>query len=147
MEVAIRRIEATDIDQAAELFLLAYAGPPWNETWSFDTAKDRLKELVQTNGWLGVGAFEQAALIGFSIGVPYTSFKGKTLFVAELLVSPDKQRKGIGNLLLTELQNLARENELCSSWLVSRSSGELLDFYKTNDFRYSQNLGLYSKPL
>lgn len=106
--------------EAASIIVQAYAEPPWNEKWSLDGANTRLLELSSTPGWIGVGAVEDGAIRGFAIGHPYTSASGTGLYIPEIAVLPQYQRRGIGTQLLKLLQKEASKCGFTRTWLLSQ---------------------------
>lgn len=62
--------------------------------------------------------------------------KAMTYYIKDLVVNPNNQHKGIGSLLLNEIEKYIMEN-ISMSWAVSLeliSSNEGIDFYKNKGF-------------
>lgn len=147
MSIVFQRINYNQALCAAPVIKQAYFEPPWNEEWSLDKATSRIKELLATPGWLGVGAVEDNKLHGFAMGFPLTTVAGRGLYVAEVAVLPTHQRQGIGTKLLKLLEEEARISGFLSMWLVSQKEGIAATYYKANAYKQSAKLRVYSKTL
>ena len=83
-----------------------------------------------------LGAYEGDSLIGFlrAVGDGVT-----VLFVQDLLVRPDWQRKGVGSALMREL--LRRYETVYQTELLADGTEELAAFYAALGFRSAEELG------
>jgi len=94
-----------------------------------------------------VAAFDAERPVGFAFGLPHTSVMGRGIHVAEIAIRPQHQRSGIGSCLLVRLEEEARTMGYVHVWLVSRSTGGVAEYYKSNDYQHSEKLCVYSKKL
>lgn len=147
MSIIFRRINQDQAPEAALIIVKAYIEAPWHEKWSVEGASARIAEMFTTPSWIGVGAFDGEGLCGFAVGIPHTAAAGCTLYIPEIAVLPDRQRKGIGKGLLNMLETEAQKRGLASVWLVSRQTGGAAEYYRAADYEQSTTLRVYSKPL
>lgn len=135
------------VGEAASIFIRAYAQSPWNEEWSLDLAFQRVRELLAHPSCIVIRACQEDRLVGFAIGTPHTSAVGPTLYLAELVVDPAVQRRGIGKALLEQMEGEAIQSGYTGMWLVTELAGSTAEFYANPGFRASSRLKVVSKRL
>ncbi|MBD2678570.1 MULTISPECIES: hypothetical protein [Nostoc] len=67
------------LERCAYLYVEVFNSEPWNEQWSFTTARTRLFEIINTPGFVGF-VFKQDELLGFLAGYCKQGQKSKTSF-------------------------------------------------------------------
>ncbi len=147
MPIIYRRVTRDEALLNADIIVEAYARPPWHEEWCLQNAISRIDELTTTPMCLAVAAFDAERPVGFAFGLPHTSVMGRGIHVAEIAIRPRYQRSGIGSRLLWTLEEDARAMGYVHVWLVSRSTGGVAEYYKSNDYEHSEKLCVYSKKL
>ncbi|MGE1161608.1 hypothetical protein ACQJ0H_22850, partial [Pantoea agglomerans] len=60
---------------------------PWSESWTYETAKERLTDLLHTPKFLGFLFHIDNNLVGFIAGNSKVSYQGLTFYLAELCVN------------------------------------------------------------
>ena len=147
MPIVYRRMTRQEALESADIIVEAYAKQPWHEEWTIENAVSRIDELTTTPKCLAVAAFDGTQPIGFAFGLPHTSVMGRGIHIAEIAIRPKHQRGGIGSRLLNYLEAEARILGFVFVWLVSRSTGGVAEYYKSNDYEHSEKLCVYSKKL
>jgi len=147
MATRFRQLTPDEVLRGAVIIVQVYAEAPWNEDWSIENAARRLNELATTPGCFAIGAFRAEEFIGFAIAIPHTSVAGRGLYIAEIAILPQYQRKGIGTSLLECLEAKARDAGFLHVWLVSRRTGGVSAYYGRNGYQRSRTLGVYTKRL
>jgi hypothetical protein len=49
MELKIRKPAIDDIDEIIELYIDTYKREPWNENWKKETAREKIKDAIESN--------------------------------------------------------------------------------------------------
>ena len=92
------------------------------------------KEVVNTPAQLAIDLFESKicyayvaqennALIGFALYyISYSTWKGKSLYLEDLFVIPDRRKDGVGGLLFDKVVETAKR------WKVKRMDWQVLDW-------------------
>lgn len=144
--VACRSIHLAEHRQeAVSIFVESYALPPWSEDWSLDLATLRIADMAETPGCISAGVFEDGALIGFAVGTPDTSPRGRSVYLREIVLAPAHQSRGLGRTLITEMERLARSVGYSGIWLVTTRAGSTAQFYAKVGFEESDHLVVFSK--
>lgn len=108
MTCVVRPFTNDDISQVVEIYIAAFAEPPWSESWSEDEVrKDMDYALSQTDPVIIVAEIGRD-IIGFTWGynLPLEKFPflsgntdKKSSYMDEIAVRPEKRLSGVGKLL------------------------------------------------
>ncbi|QLF70607.1 GNAT family N-acetyltransferase [Peteryoungia desertarenae] len=148
MLITTRRLsDSAEVCQASSLFRNAYAEAPWYETWTELAAHERLLELAGMPGRIAVGAYVESRMIGITVGFTQSNVRGKSLYIAEVVVEPYYQAKGVGRRLLEVMQQEAKAEGHVGAWLVTRGEGRTAEFYRKLDFTQSESLRIFNLML
>lgn len=135
------------LDQCIELYMKVFNSGPWNETWSYDTAKERLVDLLNTPKFLGFLLFDQDNLIGFIAGNSKRTYSGGTFYIAELCVNNKTQGKGYGSKLLRYLEEELVKRKIQSVYLLTAPGGQAEAFYRKNQYSINDNRVVIKKNI
>lgn len=134
------------LDACAHLFVEVVNGEPWNEHWTRETARMRLFETLNTPGFVGF-VWRQNQLLGFVVGYCEQWDDGKHFYLKEICVRPDKQRQGIGTMLLSQLTNTLATMNVSLVYLLTMKEGQTEAFYMKNGYQRSPRMILMSQRL
>lgn len=127
------------LDRCAYLYVEVFNSEPWNEEWSFNTARTRLFEIINTPGFVGF-VFKQDELLGFLAGYCKQGQKSKSFYLEEICVRPDKQRQGIGTKLLNKLMDTLIYIEVNRVYLLTNKDGQAETFYTKHGYQRNQQM-------
>ncbi|MGI8639538.1 MAG: ribosomal protein S18-alanine N-acetyltransferase [Pyrinomonadaceae bacterium] len=145
---SIEIIKEVDISDIIEIQTECRLSP-----WSYQDYQD---EILRRDS-ASFTAKNKQTVIGFIIArliIPenYNNYNNSFLKleaeIYNLAVKPNFQQKGIGNLLLRQFIQKAKENQVNSIWLEVRESNQTaLSFYKNNKFKeIYKRKNFYSHP-
>ncbi|MED4041149.1 GNAT family N-acetyltransferase [Niallia taxi] len=135
------------IDQCIELYISVFNSEPWNETWTYPAAKERLTDLLHTPKFLGFLLYEKDNLIGFIAGNSKRSYAGLTFYLAELCINNRIQGKGFGTKLLLSLEEELQRRDIQSLYLLTANGGAAETFYLKNGYETNGNRLVMRKSL
>lgn len=136
---SIRPIADGDLDDCASLFVEVFNAPPWNDSWTHETALTRLSDIAASPGSRGLAAVRGGRIDGFALGQIEQWHSGRHFYLREMCVRPDLQRQGIGASLLSELDVLLVTDGVESVYLIA-APGPTESFYETNGYHRSQHV-------
>jgi len=131
----IRPLVVSDLPGVAGLYLETFNAPPWNDGWSESAALERLRRYHDMADSVGVVAIEGAKVVGFALGMAERWVGGEHFHLKEMCTSPDRQRTGIGSLVLEELMRILRDRGVEAIYLETRPQSGAAEFYAKNGFR------------
>jgi ribosomal protein S18 acetylase RimI-like enzyme len=143
MNIKIRKVKRRDLNGMVRLFLRAYAKPPYSDKW---TKKDAIKSIrSEINRGEGYIAKEKGKMVGF-----ITITKEKTdkiyLFIENLVVDENCQRKGIGESLVNKIEKEYKKDNTIIS-LAARKDSSAYKFYKRMGYKENKVNVLMGKRL
>jgi N-acetylglutamate synthase-like GNAT family acetyltransferase len=109
MSYLIRKAEQNDLDRLAQIYINAYAGEPWFETWQFEKAKERIAEVLLSSKSLCFIYEENSIIMGCSLCMIMTWHTGLQLEGKELFVDPQYQKKGIAGKLVHYVESMTAD--------------------------------------
>jgi aminoglycoside 3-N-acetyltransferase I len=129
-EVRARRLTSGDREPARTLFAMmadvfAEEGEPLRD--------DYLDRLLRRDDFWAIAAFSGDDIIGGVTAhtLPMTRTEASELFVYDIAVRRDRQRSGVGRLLLTALLEAAEETGIQDVFVAADNDDDhALDFYR-----------------
>lgn len=142
----IRLLTEDDLLACARLYSQVFSSSPWNEPWSEEAALQRLRHFYHCRGFVGFIAHEDS-LKGFVLGNREPFHSGQLFYLREMCVDAKKQNTGCGSQLLERLQDELSRREVRAMYLTTEREIDAAAFYQKRDFKYSESMGFYVKPL
>ena len=135
------------LDACANLLVQVFNNEPWNEPWTFKTARILLLQVFNTPGFVGFVLLGDSEIIGFIVGYCEQSCNHRRFFLREICVHSDKQRQGIGAKLVRQLIDTLSTMNINLIYLLTMKDGELKNFYTKSGFHQSPNTVLMLQEL
>jgi GNAT superfamily N-acetyltransferase len=143
----IKLFTMNDLQKCCELYVRTFSDEPWYDHWTKETAYARLLELVENKRFIGYTQWHEDELIGAAFCYLKTFQNGLEIFVEEMWVSPDFQRKGYGLALMDEIEKYATENGIVAIALFTGKSKPSFDFYKKCGYKHLEELAFMHKRM
>jgi len=141
----IKTFLMNDLQKCCELYVRTFNGEPWYDHWTKESAYARLFELTENKRFLGYTLWNNDELVGAVFCNLKTYHSGSEIYVEELWVSSDCQRKGCGTILMDEVEKYAKENAIASVTLLTGKGKPSFDFYKKRDYKHLEYLAFLYK--
>lgn len=113
-----------EIKKLAEVFAGAFNAPPWNDSWSVETAQKRLSLMLDGKAAYALAAFDRGKIRGGAVGC-FEIYCEKTVFnLREFFVDKDMKGRGEGEAMFKELKERLAEmgvNEMTLNTLRGRT--------------------------
>jgi len=136
-----------DLQKCCELYVKVFNGSPWYDKWTNDTAHAYLRELADNNRFLGYTLWDNDVLIGAVFAHMKNHYKGEEIFIDELFISPECQRKGYGMVLMDAVEKYARENGFVSVTLLTGVNKPPFAFYEKLGYKHLSHLAFMHKRM
>jgi GNAT superfamily N-acetyltransferase len=132
MEIIIRRATKTDCGRLLELIqeLAAYEKAPEEVTVGLDHFVEA--GFGENPVWWAFCAEVSGSIVGFALYyIRYSTWKGKTMYLEDIIVTEAMRGKGVGKLLFDKLVAEAKERQLRRMvWQVLEWNETAIAFYK-----------------
>jgi aminoglycoside 6'-N-acetyltransferase I len=140
-------ITTDNLEQCIELYIKVFNSEPWNENWTYETAKERLTDLLHTPKFTGFFWKNNETPIGFIAGNSKKTYQGITFYLAELCINNEIQGKGYGSKLLQFLEEELQKKNIKSIYLLTSNGGLAENFYRKNGYVVNNNRIVMKKNL
>lgn len=131
-EIRIRRLGAGDESVAIVLFaMMASVFEEGEQGASLDV--EYVRTLLARPDFLALAAIRGGDVIGGVTGhvLPMTRSRAAELFIYDLAVRPDSQRRGVGRRLVESLRDLAQSQGIATSFVAAdNEDAHALSFYR-----------------
>lgn len=143
----IREIAPSDIDPCAQLFVMTFSNPPWNENWPAEVARKRLADCAASPGFLGLLAGDADGVHGFAFGNVQHYGTERHYYLLELCVRTDRQREGIGGRLLTALRERMEADGIARIYTLTARDTPAQEFYLKQGYYTSPRMVMMARRL
>jgi len=134
------------IPNLAELYIQTYNAPPWNDQWTIPLATQKLDEMINTSNSFGLVCYgDDNNILGMIVGVCKTWYSGKEFFVDDFFVIPSRQGKGIGTLLIKELESRLNSKGVDRIYLFTSRGDKTEGYYKKRGYKSWDSLVIMGK--
>jgi aminoglycoside 6'-N-acetyltransferase I len=111
-----------------------YNNELWQCRWSLETAKDYLCDYFEMKKFVGYVLIKSNKIIGAIFCHEKIWWNNSELFIDEMFISPELQRKGYGTQLIKSAENYVKANNLAGFTLSTNRYAPAPNFYKKNGF-------------
>ena len=136
----IRAFHPDDMATCVHLLIAAYNREPWNDHWTIEAATKYLNEFAASDQFVGFVICENEAVIGAMFAHRKTWWTNDELFVDELYIAPDLQRKGYGERLLAHAERYAKSAGLAGLTLLTNQYLPAKAFYTKIGYTHAEHV-------
>lgn len=136
----IRRYRADDLNAAAAVFTAAFAASPWNEEWSVEISRTRIKELMSSPQSIGYVYEDSSGIKAILCGRRLTYLHGPEYVIDEFCVSPELHRSGIGTAVLGYATDELKKEGVVAMALMTVKGYPSEKFYIKNGFEGNEEM-------
>jgi aminoglycoside 6'-N-acetyltransferase I len=111
-----------------------YNNEIWQNFWSFEKAKEYLKDITEFKKFIGFTLLVDNSIKGAILGREKTWWNNNEIFIEEMFVSPELQRQGYGTALLNAVECYIKEKGLAGFTLLTNRYTPAPNFYRKNGF-------------
>ena len=147
LDVRFEELDASHLQEMAELYKSAFKGEPWNDDWSDQNQlMEYVKEISGAYNALNFGLFINGELAAMSVGMIRHWWEGTNYNIEEFCVRPDLQGQGIGSHFMAVISDNVRERGLSGIFLQTDKDKPSYGFYHKNAFKdLDSHVSLYKK--
>ena len=135
MRVEISPFADEYLEGCARLFAGVFSREPWNEPWTLETARRRVREITSFPGSLGFVALLDGEVVGLALGGLWQEAEGRLFYLYEMCVKPEEQGTGVGGSLLGRLSEELESVGVEKIFLLTARDTPAEAFYERHGFR------------
>ncbi|MHB9031502.1 MAG: GNAT family N-acetyltransferase [Anaerolineae bacterium] len=143
----IRKYEDGDLAACAEIMMAVYNNELWQCRWSLETAQAYLQDYVSAPQFAGYTAWEDGKLVGAIFSHEKKWWNNSEIYVDEMFVAPQYQRRGIGKALLNTVESYIRQHHLAGFTLATNRYAPAAAFYRKNGFSDAEHVMFMAKVI
>lgn len=140
-------VERDNLVECVGLFVSVFNAPPWDENWDTTVAAQRLDDCYNTPGFYGLIAKIDHEAVGFAIGFIERWDKSRHFHLKEICIVTEKQRGGVGTMLLGALEKQLKSQGVKMLYLHTARDTLAQNFYDKNGFYASSKMIMMVKRL
>ena len=145
--MTIRKLAQSDITVCAEILCSVYNNDMWQCRWEKDTAIEYLTDFYERKKFVGYVLEEEGIILGGIFAHEKVWWNNSEVFIEEMFVKPELQRKGYGSLLLQKVEEYVKEKGLAGLTLSTNKYAPASLFYKKNGFEENEYVILMYKEV
>lgn len=130
----VRKMTASDIPFCAEILCSVYNNEMWQCRWTSETACAYLEDYYNAVKFAGFVIEENEKIIGAVFAHEKIWWNNSELFIDEMFILPELQRKGYGSMLIRAAEEYVSEHKLAGFTLTTNKYAPAPDFYRKNGF-------------
>lgn len=130
----IRDLKQSDIPSCAEIMCCVYNNDLWQCRWDKKTAEEYLSDFYDNKKFVGYVIEEEGLIQGALFAHEKVWWNNSEVFIEEMFIHPEYQRKGIGTRLLDEVEKYVGTHHLAGITLSTNKHAPAPEFYRKNGF-------------
>jgi aminoglycoside 6'-N-acetyltransferase I len=136
----IRELLSTDMDVCVSLLMETYNPPPWNDHWTNETGKRYLSDFISNSKFIGFVVVESDQIVGALFAHRKIWWTNDEIFIDELFIKPEHQRKGYGKMLMDKAEKISKELGLGGVTLLTNKYHPAKLFYEKNGYALAEHV-------
>jgi GNAT superfamily N-acetyltransferase len=144
----IRFVNSSDLDALVNIYISAYKGAPWNESWRRKQASSRVNDLIAASNAICIVFSDDTITKGclvFNVSPWHT---GNQIEIREMFIDPRFQRQGIGRALLKHVEKITIDMDIFEIILYTMNRSDdhkLSDFFEKQGYKLENERVFMSK--
>lgn len=143
----IRKMESRDIVSCAEILCSVYNNELWQCIWTKQTAAEYLTYFFEMKKFVGYVLEEGNEIMGGIFAHEKEWWNNSEIFVEEMFIKPEQQRKGYGSMLIGQIEKYVTEKGLAGITLSTSKYAPAPAFYRKNGFADCEHVLFMAKEM
>lgn len=146
--MTFENMQLRHLPELAQLYVKTYNAPPWNDGWEADTVRQKLSQMMNCEGFLGIVSKDSHDTItGMIVGEKEIYYNCLQFFVKDFCVAHDLRGTGIGSELLKELERQLLSMEIRQLYLFTSRNDDTEGFYQKRGFTSWDDMVMMGKTI
>ena len=140
-------MERADIAACADILCSVYNNEMWQSHWTKEVGTEYLTDIFNMEKFVGYVVDEDGEILGGIFAHEKVWWNNTEIYVEEMFVKPELQRKGYGSMLIGEVEKYIKEKGLAGITLLTNKYAPAPNFYRKNGFVHSEHVILMAKEI
>ncbi len=145
--MVIRELKTEDISACADILCSVYNNELWQCRWSSEKAIEYLTDFYNMQKFVGYVLEEEGEILGAIFAHEKVWWNNSEVFVDEMFIRPELQRKGYGSMLVGKVEEYVKDKRLAGITLSTNKYAPAPLFYKKNGFAENEYIFFMYKEL
>ena len=132
--MTIREMKPSDIGACADILCNVYNNELWQCRWKREIAIEYLTDIFRMQKFVGYVIEDANEILGGVFAHEKVWWNNSEVVVEEIFIKPDKQRQGLGAMLLERVEEYIKEKGLAGITLLTNKYTPAPKFYRKNGF-------------
>ena len=146
-ELSYEEMTENHLDELARLYVETFNAAPWNDEWTFETARKRLQMMLHTEVSFGLCVYREDRVCGAVLGATEQYYDGLMFEVKEYWVKNEMRGKGIGSKLFAEMEKCLRERDVQNIILITSKGDATEHFYHKQGMETAPDMVFMTKTI
>ncbi|WNY28972.1 Acetyltransferase YpeA [Methanimicrococcus stummii] len=135
------------IPEVSDLFIKAFNAPPWNDTWTSETAAKRLAQQTSSPYTYGLICEIDGQIAGMIVGNEEQYCDELCFEIREFCTSVDYRDRGVGKSLIRELEARLKERGITKVTLATIHGENTVGVYQKMNYEISNDIVMMEKKI
>lgn len=136
----VREMKKEDITDCARILCAVYNNEKWQCRWNLGKAFAYLEDYFAAGKFVGYVAESDHVICGSIFCHEKVWWNNNEVFIDEMFVHPDFQRKGYGTMLIGAVEEYVKEKKLAGFTLLTNRYSDAPKFYHKNGFEDGEHV-------
>lgn len=133
-------MDISKLEEYTNLFVRVFNNPPWCDSWTYQTAKKRIHDMMSAPTFFGLSLYKDNTCIGIIFGQKEQFYNGVHFQIQEFCIDTNYQSMGYGTKLLNEFISKLESIEVYQVYLITSKGEKTEKFYNHKGFETSKNM-------
>ena len=129
INIEIRKILRTDLEELAKLMVVVYNAPPWNNKWTKETAMESISDILDFPKFFGNVIVDGNKIIGAIIGHIRRYSSESTFYIDEFFVSEKYRGTGLAKELYQTSIKQLQQRGISGAFFTTLKNSRAYNFY------------------
>ena len=140
-----RRVTPDMLDALTALFVETFNAPPWNDLWTYEQARERLKDIMERPKFLGLADVREDRIVGMVLGHAEQSYDGLHFQILEFCVDNACKGQGIGTEMMNRFTGYLDKKGITTIYLLTMRGAASEAFYARQGFTTIRDMCVMSR--
>ena len=129
INIEIRKILRTDLEELAKLMVVVYNAPPWNNKWTKETAMESISDILDFPKFFGNVIVDENKIIGAIIGHIRRYSSESTFYIDEFFVAEKYRGTGLAKELYQTSIKQLQQRGISGAFFTTLKNSRAYYFY------------------